>query len=247
MNRFAVLSIAAGSLLLGACAGSSGPAGRAQGYVVDSRNAVIKDPFSLCWRTGYWTPALAIAECDPSLVPKPGSQLAAPRPAAPVLSPTPAPTPPAVAQSAPVAPIAPPPVAAVKPAAPKRCDGAVTFQTDELFPFNGAALTQAARRRIDSDVMNRISQCGALDVVLVTGHTDRVGSQQYNQKLSDRRAEAVKAYLAGKGVARDKIETMGMGKTAPAKFCPDTRNQRELVECLAPNRRVTIEIKGPAK
>jgi OmpA-OmpF porin, OOP family len=121
------------------------------------------------------------------------------------------------------------------------------LQSDELFAFNSANLTPAARGRIDRDVMSRIGQCASLDVVLVTGHTDRIGSQDYNQKLSERRAAAVKGYLVSKGVAADKIETMGMGKTAPAKFCPDSRNQAELIACLAPNRRVAVEVKGPAK
>jgi OOP family OmpA-OmpF porin len=57
----------------------------------------------------------------------------------------------------------------------------------------------------------------------------------------------VKAYLASKGADRDKIETIGMGKTVPAKFCPDTKRRAELIACLAPNRRAVISIKGPAR
>ena len=136
---------------------------------------------------------------------------------------------------------------AAAPVAPKRCDGTVALESDQLFAFNSAALTSSARGRIDRDALSRIAGCSTVDVVIVTGHTDRIGSQQYNQKLSEQRAAAVKNYLAGKGVPAAKIETMGMGKTAPAKFCPDSRNQGELISCLAPNRRVTVEVKGLAK
>jgi OmpA-OmpF porin, OOP family len=243
------ITIVIGAIALTACAGS-GTTSRPNGYVIDSRNAVVKDPFNLCWRTGYWTPALSIAECDPSLAPKPGSPAAAPRPATPVpLTPaTPAPAVAAPAVPAPVPVVKPAPAAAAPiPAAPKRCDGAVTLEADQLFAFNSGTLSNSARSRLDSDVMSRLATCATVDVVIVTGHTDRIGSQQYNQRLSEQRAATVKSYLTGKGLAADKVETMGMGKTAPAKFCPDSRNQRDLIACLAPNRRVTVEIKGLAK
>jgi len=68
-------------------------------------------------------------------------------------------------------------------------------------------------------------------------------------KLKDQeaRAESVKAYLVGKGVDRDRIETLGMGKTVPAKFCPDIKGRSELISCLAPNRRAIVSIKGPGR
>ena len=116
-----------------------------------------------------------------------------------------------------------------------------------MFAFNSATLTGAARSRIDSDVVGKLGQCATVDVVVISGHTDRLGSQAFNQKLSERRAAAVQQYLVGKGVPAAKIDTIGMGKTAPAKFCPDSKNQKELIACLAPNRRVTIDIKGPGK
>ena len=86
-----------------------------------------------------------------------------------------------------------------------------------------------------------------LELVLVTGHTDRIGTQQYNQKLSERRADAVRDYLVSKGVPRDRIETLGMGKTQPVPgvVCTQT-NMKALIACLAPNRRVEVEVKGEA-
>ncbi len=80
---------------------------------------------------------------------------------------------------------------------------------------------------------------------LVWGFTDTVGTKEYNQKLSERRAAAVAAYLASKGVAKDKIETLGMGKTQPVPgvVC-DQKNRKQLIACLQPHRRVEVEVKG---
>lgn len=208
-----------------------------QGYLTDTRNVIAKTPFNLCVRTGFWTPAAAVAECDPDLVPKPAAP--APRPAAPVAPPPPAPRAKPAPAPAPAKPVAKP--------APKRCDATVTLQSDELFAFGKAALTNAAKARLDKDVIGRIGTCATLEAVIVEGHTDRLGSQQYNQKLSERRANAVKTYLVSKGVPASKVETLGMGKTVPAKFCPDSKSRKELIACLAPNRRVSVSIKGPGR
>ena len=145
---------------------------------------------------------------------------------------------------------APPPRPAPAPApvaAPKRCDAAVTFQNEEVFAFSKSELAQAAKARLDRDVLAKLAGCASVEAVVIEGHTDRMGSQQYNQKLSERRAESVKAYLVSKGVDRDRIETLGMGKTVPAKFCPDIKGRSELISCLAPNRRAIVSIKGPGR
>ena len=162
----------------------------------------------------------------------------------PEQAPAPAPAP-AAKQSLPVAP--PPAAAAPAPAAPKRCDASVTLQKDETFAFDRYVLTEAAKRRLDTDVIGKLGACASVEAVVIEGHADRLGSQQYNQKLSERRAESVKAYLVGKGADRAKIETIGMGKTVPAKFCPDIKNRKELIACLAPNRRAIISLKGPGR
>jgi len=178
---------------------------------------------------------IQLASCatapEPAPQPKP-----APAPA-PVSLPAP---PPAQRQVAP-APV-PAPVAAPKP-----CDAAVILQNEEVFPFMLASLTQAAKARLDRDVIGRLATCSRIDAVVIEGHTDRMGSQQYNQKLSERRAESVKAYLVSKGTDGDKIQTLGMGKTVPAKFCPDIKGRSELIACLAPNRRAIVSIKGPGR
>ena len=227
MSKFAA---AAGTLIIA----SSASQALAQGYLTDSRGTIARDAFNLCWRTIEWTPARAVAECDPDLVPKP--------------APKPAPALPAPAPVRPVAP-APAPKPAPKPAAapPKRCDATVTLQSDQLFAFNKADLTSAAKSRLDSDVVARLASCARVDAVVIEGHTDRLGNQKYNQRLSEKRAESVKAYLVSKGTAANVIETIGMGKTVPAKFCPDTKDRKQLIECLAPSRRAVISIKGPGK
>lgn len=229
--KFAVAAIAIlGSFQLADASAQSGT----QGYVADGRGTVVKDAFNLCWRTGYWTPAMATAECDPDLAPKPAP---APKPAAPAARPAPSPA-------------APGPVPKPKPAAapaPKRCDATVTLQGDELFALNKAVLTAAAKSRLDRDVVAKLGTCATVEAVVIEAHTDRLGSQQYNQKLSEKRAESVKKYLVSKGVGAAKIETLGMGKTVPAKFCPDAKNRKALIACLAPNRRAIISIKGPGK
>jgi OOP family OmpA-OmpF porin len=170
----------------------------------------------------------------------------APEPA-PQPQPAPAslPVPPPVQREVTPPPPPPPAPAPAPVAAPKRCDAAVTFQNEEVFAFTKSELTQAAKARLDRDVVAKLTTCARIEAVVIEGHTDRLGSHQYNQKLSERRAESVKAYLVSKGTDPDKVETLGMGKTVPAKFCPDIKRRSELIACLAPNRRAIVSIKGP--
>jgi OOP family OmpA-OmpF porin len=177
--------------------------------------------------------AVLLASCATAPEPAPQPQ-SAPAPAAlslPV-------APPAQRQAAP----APAPAAV-----PKRCDATVTFQNEEVFAFMKSQLTPAARARLDRDVIAKLLTCSQVEAVVIEGHTDRMGSHKYNQKLSERRAESVKAHLVSKGTDGDRIETLGMGKTVPAKFCPDIKGRSELIACLAPNRRAIVSIKGPGR
>jgi len=168
-------------------------------------------------------------------------------------APEPAPQPQPAPAPAPLSlPVAPPAERQAAPApapaaAPKRCDATVTFQNEEVFAFMKSALTQAAKARLDRDVIAKLVTCSQVEAVVIEGHTDRMGSHKYNQKLSERRAESVKAHLVSKGTDGDKIETLGMGKTVPAKFCPDIKGRSELIACLAPNRRAIVSIKGPGR
>lgn len=123
----------------------------------------------------------------------------------------------------------------------------VTLVWTELFAFSSTALTDAARAKLDSDVVSKLPDFAEIRYLNVNGHSDRLGSQEYNQQLSEKRAEAVAAYLVSKGADASKIETFGYGKTLPVKSCPDAKGRAALIECLTPNRRVQIEIQGTLK
>jgi OOP family OmpA-OmpF porin len=191
---------------------------QAQGYANGPAGLIWKNNFNQCWRTGFWTPAMAIAECDPDLVPKPAAPAAVP----------------------------PPPAAkpAAKPAAAPAKPKPVMLRSTVLFPSNGTKLDEMARFRLDTDIISKLSSVGTIAYVQVNGHTDRLGSPQYNQKLSERRAEAVKAYLVSKGMSAAQLEVFGYGKTTPVKSCPDMKDRKALNECLEPNRRVEVELQG---
>ena len=121
----------------------------------------------------------------------------------------------------------------------------ITLASKALFDFDKAVLKPEGKAAIDTEIIAKLRDVQKLELVLVTGHTDRIGSQAYNQKLSERRADAVRDYLVSKGVPRDKIETLGMGKTQPVPgvVC-NMKAMKELIACLAPNRRVEVEVKG---
>ncbi len=144
-----------------------------------------------------------------------------------------------------------PPVQAAKPApspgaapaAPKK-PAIVNIASTELFEFNKAALTAHARDLLDKDVLGKLKDLGSIRYINVNGHADRLGGAAYNQKLSERRADAVRAYLVSKGASANSIETFGFGKTLPEKSCPDQKDRGALITCLAPNRRVVVEIQG---
>jgi OOP family OmpA-OmpF porin len=175
----------------------------------------------LCWRDANWTPATAAVGCDGALA----RPVAAP--AAPVQAPpapaavAPAPAPAAVAPAAP----APAPVAATK----------VTFAADAFFDFDKAVLKPEGRAKLD-DLTSKIQGVN-LEVIIAVGHTDSIGSAAYNQKLSVRRAEAVKAYLVSKGIDQSRVYTEGKGKTQPVA-------DNKTAEGSARNRRVEIEVVG---
>jgi OmpA-OmpF porin, OOP family len=162
----------------------------------------------------------------------------------------PAPPPPPIAAPAPP-PVAPTPAPAPKPVAkpePPKKPAVITLTSTELFEFNKAVLTAEARAKLDKEVIARAKDLGAISLVHIDGHADRLGSTQYNQRLSEKRADAVQAYLVSKGFDPSKIETLGSGKTNQVKSCPDKvggkADRKALIECLAPNRRVVVEVKG---
>ena len=196
--------------------GASFAADATSPYVHSTDGQIVKNSTGLCWRTGFWTPALAEAQgrdgegcaCDADIL---TAAVCAPAPAA--------------------------------KAAEK-----VTFAADTLFNFDKADLKPEGKRVLD-DLVAALAGVD-VEVILSAGYTDRIGKDAYNEKLSLRRAEAVKAYLVSQGVDANLIKTVGYGKVDPVVDCPNPtkkgqiKNFRELVQCLAPNRRAVVEVVG---
>jgi len=183
---------------------------------------VWKNGSGQCWKLTSWTPAMAIEECDPDLVSR-------------------------------TAPPPPPPLAprsAAKPAA-KPAPKAVVLTSTVHFPLGGAKLDKTAMLRLDTDIIAKLPTLGELAFANVNGYTDRLGSAQFNQKLSERRAAAVRAYLVSKGMDGSKIEVTGYGKTNMGSAQPfascNQKDRKQLIACLAPNRRVEVEVHGKPK
>jgi OOP family OmpA-OmpF porin len=152
-------------------------------------------------------------------------------------APTPAPEPAPAPAPAPVAAPAPKPEA--KPEAkPKPVAEKVTFAADVLFDFDKSVVKPEGRSKLD-DLANKVKDIN-LEVVIAIGHADSVGSDEYNQKLSVRRAEAVKAYLITKGVETNRVYTEGKGEKQPVA-------SNKTKEGRAKNRRTEIEVIGTRK
>ncbi len=115
----------------------------------------------------------------------------------------------------------------------------ITVDAEKLFAFDKAEFSGNSKESLDSAAAEILSHPD-VTLVLVTGHTDRLGSYEYNQKLSEARAKTVGDYLASKGVDPSKIVTTGRGEAVPVFACEGIKNRKALIECLAPNRRVEI-------
>jgi len=186
-------------------------------YLQDSRGVIARSGTGLCWRDGYWTPADATVEGCDGVVAKP-PVVVAPRAPAPVI------VPPAPAPAPAPAPVPPAPVVEK-----------VTFAADAVFDFDKAVLKNEGKEKLD-DLAVKLKGLN-LEAIIAVGHTDNVGSDAYNQKLSLHRAEAVKAYLVSKGVEPSRIFTEGKGEKQPVA-------ENKTADGRAKNRRVDIEVVG---
>ena len=200
---------------LAALVAFSALASLASAQTIDNwRNAngdVWKNASGDCWRNANWTPATAAPGCGPAPAPAPAPAVAPPPPPAPAVAPRAAPAPQA-------------------PAASK-----VTYAADAFFDFDKATLKPAGKAKLD-DLVGKVKGIN-LEVIIAVGHTDNVGSDVYNQKLSVKRAESVKAYLVSKGIEKNRIYTEGKGEKQPVA---DNKTN----EGRGKNRRVEIEVVG---
>jgi OmpA-OmpF porin, OOP family len=140
---------------------------------------------------------------------------------------------------------APVPPTPVPPPAPVISSQKITYQADTLFDFDKAILKPGGKEKMD-DLASKIGDLN-LEVVVATGYTDRIGSDKYNDRLSLRRAQAVKAYLVSKGIEANRIYTEGKGKRNPVTTGCNQKNRKALIACLAPDRRVEVEVVGTAR
>ncbi len=216
MNKYVKLVFAATAVLAGTAAQAQNaytknvPIQQGKAYVQDSRGITATSTYGNCVRTGFWTPGDAFPGCD--------APLEAPK----VVAPAPAPAQPAPAPKA--APVAPAPTSEK-----------VTFAADTFFDFDKAVLKPDGKAKLD-DMVSKLKDIN-LEVIIAVGHTDSIGTDKYNQKLSVRRAEAVKAYLVSKGIEANRVYTEGKGKKQPVA-------DNKTAAGRAKNRRVEIEVVG---
>lgn len=187
-------------------------------YLQDNRSIIVRSGFDLCWHTGSWTPADAVLGCDGTLQP-PITKITAP----PLMVVVP-----------------PPPEPETAPAPPPRCDRHLSLAGDDAFQFNETNLRPAAQATITKELISPLANCD-IERIVVKGYADRLGAASYNQQLSERRAEIVSAYLTSRGV-KASFETHGMGATESITHCNDKMAHPALIACLAPDRRVSIEV-----
>ena len=124
----------------------------------------------------------------------------------------------------------------------------VSMESDTLFAFDSAVISAKGKRDLDQQVIKVMKQHPEIEMVTITGHTDRIGSDAYNKQLTQERADAVRSYIIAQGISARRMETKGMGSAKPVVSCDRVRGEvsgqnKELVDCLRPNRRVDVEIK----
>ena len=179
------------------------------------RNAggeVWKNVSGECGRDASWTPETAAPGCDGAIAPTAAEPALAPAPAvAPAGAPAPAPAPVAAASAK------------------------VSYAADAFFDFDKSVLKPEGKAKLD-DLVSKVKAIN-LEVIIALGHTDAVGTDGYNQKLSVARSEAVKAYLVSQGIEKNRVYTEGKGKKSPVADNKTSGGR-------AKNRRVEIEVVG---
>jgi OOP family OmpA-OmpF porin len=229
--------------LLGACGlvamfgtACAGAFPEKDGYLIDQRGSFVWNGTGGCWHTIHWTPEIAFEECDPGMhkeIPAETKAVAA--------SPTPPSPPTAAVKPEPMAPAAEPEAMAVaeKPAVQ------ANFSAEALFDFDMAVIKPAGRKALDEEIVTGMRSHPEVALLIVTGHADRIGTEAYNLRLSERRANAVRNYLVQQGVPADRIRVVAKGESEPdpaANTREACRGLRDgsLIACLQPDRRVIV-------
>jgi len=184
------------------------------GYLTDSAGNPVRARSGQCWHTRSWQPGSRFADCEP----------------APVVE---APAPKVVEAPAPKIE-APAPVAETPPA-PAPVPQSIPFRVsmDAFFDFDQATLRPEGKAALD-ELARRLAVT-QYDKLTIVAHADRIGPAAYNQKLSERRASAIREYLIAQGIDADRISSAGVGEREPVASCPGERGRR-LIACLQPDR-----------
>ena len=204
-----------------------------QGYVVDAAQnpSVVTSGTGQCWHTSEWTAGGGVAQCDP--IPVKQAQAPAPTEVAVTRQPVQPDPAPERAQFQP----APVPKTTVLPQT-------INYSADAFFDFDKSLLKPEGKMILD-DLARKLA--GAqYEAISVTGHTDRIGGTAYNQRLSERRANAVRDYLVSKNILAGRIEAQGKGEMQPTTNPADCNGPKStrVIACLQPDRRVDIAVSG---
>ncbi len=193
------------------------PAGAVEGYVTSGQDPEqpVRSRYGECVHDYGYRPGMRFADCEPA-------------PVVPVAA---------------AAPEVKQPVVEAPAPAPVVLSVPFRLSTDAFFGFDKATLKPEGQAALD-EVAAQLAGT-SYDTIAIVGYTDRIGTVAYNQKLSERRADAMAQYLIGKGVPADKISASGLGEKNPTAQCTSLRGAR-LIACLQPDRYAEVNVSGTA-
>jgi OOP family OmpA-OmpF porin len=119
----------------------------------------------------------------------------------------------------------------------------VSVQAEVLFDFDKANIKPEGKKILEEQVVEKMKANSQVELLLITGHADRLGREKFNQNLSEQRAQSVKNYLIEQGIENSRLHAVGKGETEPAVECHDSKRSK-LIQCLQPSRRVVLEIEA---
>lgn len=220
ISRFVMAAFAA-TALTPAAALAQDSSTRNIGYLVNNNSGVVMSGFGQCWNTNDADSPNIEGPCNPRPLAAAPARAPVVVAAAPAAAPVPAPLPVSV-----------------------RTSQKFSLSGDALFAFDKAVLKPEGKAMLD-DLVAKLDGA-SYDTIMAIGHTDRFGTNAYNQKLSERRAHAVKDHMVGKNVQAARIDAEGKGETRPVTKADDCKGgaTAKVIACLQPDRRVDVEITG---